>query len=654
MSPSETLRSNEKSDRDGIRRSQRLRPSCETLEARTVLSAIKLAPVASVPPPSNSDPFNSAAFAITQFTNDNPGDPAASPAIRAAEAQNQLTPTEVEQILNRASAATPSQDGIIVIVDRSGRILGVRAESGVSPIIMNDTANRVFAVDGALALARTGAFFGNNQAPLTSRTIQDISQTTMTQAEIQSNPSIADPNSTSKGPGFVAPIGLKGHFPAGIPFTPQVDLFAIEHTNRDTTVVPSTGQVRPNRFNVPDAYIPPAILQSGTGLAPPDSYGYISGLEPNALPRGIGTLPGGIPIVRQVKVNNQLKSIVIGGIGVFYPGTTGYANEENSELNDVGFDPKKPDRALEAEVVAFAALGGASGAKVLVGHATTIGTLANVPAIPSLDLLRQDPKGNYLGRIDLVGITLDVFGAHGNLGPGNLFKAARKLKLGTGVVNGVDLPISPGQTVTPFAPTTTASLSTTVVTPNTKTGTIVPSGWLVEPHGSGNITTADVIQIVANGILRADVTRAAIRLPIGQHARMVFAVSDLQGNVLGIYRMPDATIFSIDVAVSKSRNVAYYNDPAQLQPQDRLPGLPLGTALTARSFRYLALPHFPEGIDVYPSGPFSILNDIGVASPPIPASAYQSVVGRDAYNPQTNFHAQTSAANQKRDCLLPR
>jgi hypothetical protein len=60
-----------------------------------------------------------------------------------------------------------------------------------------------FAIDGALAKARTGAFFGNNQAPLTSRTIEFISQTTITQQEVESDPNIPDINSPFRGPGFV-------------------------------------------------------------------------------------------------------------------------------------------------------------------------------------------------------------------------------------------------------------------------------------------------------------------------------------------------------------------------------------------------------------------------------------------------------------------
>ena len=101
------------------------------------------------------------------------------------------------------------------------------------------------------------------------------------------------------------------------------------------------------------------------------------------------------------------------------------------------------------------------------------------------------------------------------------------------------------------------------------------------------------------------------------------SISDKAGNILGLFRMPDATVFSIDVAVAKARNVAYYADPVELQPIDKVPGLPRGVAMTNRTFRYLAEPRFPEGIDINPPGPFSILNETGVRNdgPPLPASA---------------------------------
>ena len=190
-----------------------------------------------------------------------------------------------------AAAAANVNNAIIAVVDRNGTILGVRVESGVSPDITGNTTNLVFAVDGAVSLARTGAYFANDSAPLTSRTIQQISQTTITQREVDSNPDVPSDNgnSTLYGPGFVAPVGIKGHFPPGIMFTPQVDLFDIESTNRDS-ISPITG----TRFNVPSQYIP-----AGGNLVAPESYGQVTGILPTAQPRGIATLPGGVPLYKQ-------------------------------------------------------------------------------------------------------------------------------------------------------------------------------------------------------------------------------------------------------------------------------------------------------------------------------------------------------------------
>src|SRR4029077_15058247 len=119
-----------------------------------------------------------------------------------------------------------------------------------------------------------------------------------------------------------------------------------------------------------------------------------------------------------------------------------------------------------------------------------------------------------------------------------------------------------------------------------KSGTPVPAGWLVLPHDGVGITAAQVNQIIVQGINEANQVRAQIRLPLGQTTKMVFAVADSTGQVLGLYRMPDATVFSIDVAVAKARNVAYYDDPAQLLAVDQVAGLPPGVALTNRTIRY--------------------------------------------------------------------
>ena len=121
----------------------------------------------------------------------------------------------------------------VAIVDRGGNILGVLRENGVAAQIAGSPDKLKFAVDGAVALARTGAFFANDTAPLTSRTVGELSLTTITQREVQSDPNSVDPNSTLRGPGFVAAVGVKGHFPPGVKDAPQVDLFQIEGNNRE-------------------------------------------------------------------------------------------------------------------------------------------------------------------------------------------------------------------------------------------------------------------------------------------------------------------------------------------------------------------------------------------------------------------------------------
>jgi uncharacterized protein GlcG (DUF336 family) len=102
--------------------------------------------------------------------------------------------------------------------------------------------------------------------------------------------------------------------------------------------------------------------------------------------------------------------------------------------------------------------------------------------------------------------------------------------------------------------------------------------------------TTEVDAIVQRAVVAAKKTRAAIRLPLNSYTRMVIAVADVDGSILAIYRMPDATVFSIDVAVAKARNVVYFTTHP-------LPGVPPGTAVTNRTIGFGAQPLFPPGID---------------------------------------------------------
>ncbi|MBX7106927.1 MAG: heme-binding protein [Gemmataceae bacterium] len=545
-----------------------------------------------------------------------------APGVAAAAAVEQtMTVEDVQCLLQVASAASDSEDAIIAIVDRNGRILGVRTEANVDANLLADPNLKAFAIDGAIAKARTAAFFANNAAPLTSRTVGFISQSTITQREVESLPFDMDPNSIGRGPGYVAPVRSGGHFPPGVPNTPQVDLFAIEHTNRDSEVHPGADHIKGTADDIPLAErfnIDTNFRAPGVDLFAPESYGAAFG-QKNAQSRGIATLPGGIPLYK----NGQL----VGGIGVFFPGKTGFATEENSILSTT-YNPAKPDRTIEAEYMAFVAAGGAPG---IGKNAPNVG----VPACPGFALpLTPDNQ-----RIDLVGITLDIIGPGGQNGPTNLLKYGQSVKPGN-PFSGTDQPVAPGKMYEASKP--------------------VPEGWLVEPHSGVGITEAQVRQLIEQGIAQADKTRAAIRLPLDSRTKMVFAVSDLDGNIVGLYRMPDATVFSIDVAVAKARNVAYYASATAIQPIDQVPGIPAGTALTSRTFRYLAEPRFPEGVDGAAPGPFSIYNDGGsnpltglLVGPRLPASAFQSALGFDSFNPGTNFHDTRNIANQNGVVFFP-
>ncbi|MGH7960429.1 MAG: GlcG/HbpS family heme-binding protein, partial [Candidatus Binatia bacterium] len=138
----------------------------------------------------------------------------------------------------------------------------------------------------------------------------------------------------------------------------------------------------------------------------------------------------------------------------------------------------------------------------------------------------------------------------------------------------------------------------------------VPEGYLVGPLAGSKLTVEEVDRMVRQALDTANRTRAVIRLPIGRRTRMMIAVSDLDGTLLAVFRMPDATIFSIDVSTAKARNVAYFtsldpNATFDLRDAERNePGLPPATAVTNRTISFAAQPLYPSGIDGSDPGPF--------------------------------------------------
>jgi uncharacterized protein GlcG (DUF336 family) len=153
-----------------------------------------------------------------------------------------------------------------------------------------------------------------------------------------------------------------------------------------------------------------------------------------------------------------------------------------------------------------------------------------------------------------------------------------------------------------------------------------PEGDLIAITGGSALSPTDVQGLLDKAVATANITRAVIRLPIGQRGRFVIAVADLDGHLLGLRRMPDATVFSIDVAVAKARNMVYFSS-ATVDPND-LPGVPPGTAVTNRTISFGAQPLFPPGIDGTTPGPFFDLYKFDVANP--------CTNGHQAANPNQN------------------
>ena len=384
-----------------------------------------------------------------------------------------LTQADVQMVVQAAATAAQSDSMAIAVVDRMGRILAVYVGPSAPPTLPGNFGALVPTPDLAVALARTGAFFSNDQAPLSSRTVRFIS-------------------------------GI--HFPPGVMNTASAALYGIENTNRGCNLAASI-----------DTIVPPATTIAGAS----PGYGVITGKANLDDSDANAVNPGGVPIFK----NGQ----EVGGIGV------------------AAADPDA------AEYVAYAAAGmiamsGPSAATDGVGF----------PAFPAP------------GIVSIEGITLPLVN-----------QTTPPSGVSSGTFNPANLTVGP------------------VASPG-----VPPEGVLITATNGlvGGLTAAQVTQIINSAVATANQTRAQIRLPIGARAKMTIAVSDLDGTLIGLYRMTDGTVFSIDVAATKARNVIYFSGMNR-QVAD-LNQAPLGTAVTNRTIGFGAQPLFPSGIDGTPPGPF--------------------------------------------------
>jgi len=301
--------------------------------------------------------------------------------------------------------------------------------------------------------------------------------------------------------------------------------------------------------------------------------------------------------------------------GVHFP--PGVSNAPNADLYGIENTNRGCKLSSELETRGIhpsTALGGGPGPGIITGKADV---LDSNPAAVNPGGLPIYKGAILVGGVGVAAVAPDVaeFTAFsGALATGfspvpNPLSGAGGLFLG-----GVALPAI-NQTTRPASVSTGTFSGSYVVSP--QSGQAAPDGDLVGPHPSANpnsanggLSLAEVTQILDAAEKTANQTRTSLRLPSGSHARVVIAISDLDGNIIALRRMPDATIFSIDVAVTKARNMVYFNG-TQRSDAD-LSQVPVGTAVTNRTISFGAQPFFPPGVDDSNAGPFFplFMNDL--------------------------------------------
>ena len=244
-----------------------------------------------------------------------------------------------------------------------------------------------------------------------------------------------------------------------------------------------------------------------------------------------------------------------------------------------------------------------------LGGGTGLGAITGKADVNDSDPYAVNPGGVPIFRNGVVVGGVGVAGVAPNVAEYAAFAASTSNGFGPtpaspGVIfiNGIALPFV-NQTTPPSGVNAGTFTGSFLVGPLASSGQ-PPEGDMVAPAAGpiGGLSVADVQQILNNSEATANQTRAAIRLPIGSSTKMVIAVADLDGTLIGLRRMTDSTVFSIDVAATKARNMVYFNAVSRTAAD--LNQVPMGTAVTNRTIGFGAQPLFPPGIDGSSTGPF--------------------------------------------------
>jgi uncharacterized protein GlcG (DUF336 family) len=277
------------------------------------------------------------------------------------------------------------------------------------------------------------------------------------------------------------------------------------------------------------------------------------------------------------------------------------------------------DAAFESKIPPSLALGGGFGLGILTGKAKIDDSNATAVNPGGVPIFYQNVVVGGIGVVTSssnlnVAEYAALAGGTSQRGAGNSF-GPTPAPPGVVFIGGIALPfVDQTSLPTGFSAGPVAGTGSFFVAPTNSQGQ-PPEGDLIPPAAGplGGLSAADVTGILNNAEATANTTRAAIRLPLGSKARMVIAVADLDGTIIGLRRMQDSTVFSIDVAASKARNMVYFNSSVRTAAD--LSGVPMGTAVTSRTISFGAQPFYPPGIDGSNSGPFFNLYTMDLTSP---------------------------------------
>ena len=273
------------------------------------------------------------------------------------------------------------------------------------------------------------------------------------------------------------------------------------------------------------------------------------------LPLGLSGDPGSVPIYKNGEA--------VGGVGI-----------EGDGVYTVDRDPSDFDQPFE-EIIAVAAGRGFEAPSLIRGDNILVDGIrlaylnaSNAPNPPTI------PFGSLPGAVD----------------PLFPIRGAQPSEFTPAIVGGIA-----GEVDTRFFP----FIGSPTVTPN-------------------SLTASDVNTIIAHAAQQGNITRAAIRQPLGSNARVTIAVVDTNGVVLGVFRQTDAPVFGFDVSVQKARTAAFYSSAnaatllrgagfGSYVDRAAADGLRLdgSVAFTDRAGGFLHRPFFPDGINNTAAGPFS-------------------------------------------------